>query len=82
VSGIVCCASFVASRAYCRILFVNTLPLVFVGFMPFGISTLWGYLPMTGWNVIIHAWTAMISWYFGWIYPLGLPRKVRVVTAH
>ena len=82
LAGIACCLSFFASRAYARIMFVITVPLTFLGFLPAGISFLWGFLPLSYWNVIVHAWTAMTAWYFGWIYPLGLRQKITAVPAH
>ena len=81
VAGLVCFTSFYASRIYARVLFLVTVAFTFIGLLPAGISTLWGFLPLESWNVMIHAWTAIMGWYCGWIYPLNAGERFAPVPA-
>ncbi|HTW95042.1 MAG TPA: DUF4383 domain-containing protein [Tepidisphaeraceae bacterium] len=40
------------------------------GFLPFGFSHLWGFMPLFEWNVMLHIITAMLLYYYGFVYPL------------
>ena len=68
VGGIVASASYASARTYARLLFVITLLLALLGFVPLGVDRLWGFLPLDGFNILIHAWTAILAWYFGFVY--------------
>jgi len=68
VGGIVASLNRLSARTFARGLFVFATCLAIVGFIPLGVSTLWGVLPLDGWNVLIHAWTAILAWYFGYVY--------------
>ncbi len=57
---------------YARGLFFVTFMLTFTGLLPLGIAQLWGLLPLFGWNVMLHSVTAMLLYYYGFIYPLDL----------
>jgi hypothetical protein len=69
IGGIVAAARFAWSRSYARGLFVAATLFTLIGLLPLGIGQLWGYLPLFGWNVLIHAVTAILAWYYGWVYP-------------
>jgi hypothetical protein len=67
--------SFIAlglATRYCKAMFAITLLFVIAGFLPFGISSLWGLMPLFGYNIMLHTITAILAYYFGWIYPLDL----------
>ena len=68
VGGIVASLNPLSARTFARGLFVFATCLTILGFIPVGVNTLWGFLPLNGWNVLIHAWTAMLAWYFGYVY--------------
>ena len=71
VGGIVAFAAYAWSKAFSRGLFVVTILFTFVGLLPLGIGSLWRFLPLNSWNVLIHAVTAMLAWYYGFVYPHG-----------
>jgi hypothetical protein len=58
-----------------RGLFFVMFMLAVTGFLPFGIAELWGFLPLFSWNVMLHIVTAMLLYYYGFIYPLDLGGK-------
>ena len=67
--------SFIAfglATRYCKAMFAITLLFVIAGFLPFGVSSLWGIMPLFGYNIMLHTITAILAYYFGWIYPLDL----------
>lgn len=68
VGGIVASFNLLSARTYARGLFALTTAFAFIGFIPLGVSMLWGFLPLEGWNILVHAWTAMLAWYFGYVY--------------
>ncbi len=61
---------FPLARIYCVALFWLALQFMVLGFLPWGINDLWGFMPLFGWNIMIHTVTAIMAWYFGLIYPL------------
>lgn len=69
LSGIVAASRFAWSKSYSQALFIVATLFTLVGLLPLGIGELWGYLPLFGWNVLIHAVTAMLAWYYGFVYP-------------
>jgi hypothetical protein len=50
-------------------LFVIAVFFLVVGLLPLGIGDVWGYFPLSGWNVPIHAVTAILAWYYGFVFP-------------
>lgn len=72
VAGIIAAARFVWSRNYAQGLFIVATLFTLVGLLPLGIGELWGYLPLFGWNVLIHAVTAILAWYYGFVYPRAM----------
>ena len=57
---------------YARIIFFVMVSFVILGFLPFGISYLGGLIPLLDWNIMLHTITAVLLYYFGFIYPLDL----------
>ncbi len=57
---------------YARGLFFLMFGLTVIGFLPFGIDRLWGLIPLFDWNVMLHSVTAMLLFYYGFIYPIDL----------
>jgi hypothetical protein len=49
--------------------------LTIIGLLPLGISYLWGLVPLFDWNIMLHSVTAMLLYYYGFIYPLDLGGK-------
>lgn len=78
VGGIVAFASYFSSKFYAQGIFALTTALAIIGFMPLGIATMWGLLPLTAWNIPIHATTAVLAWYYGCVYTYG--RELRVAA--
>jgi hypothetical protein len=72
VLGIVAYRSFPAARLYARGLAIFYGLLAIMGFIP-GLDTVFGLIPIFGADIGLHALTAIISAYFGWLAP---------VTAH
>lgn len=82
--GVLASVTFFSSVIYLRGLFALTLGLMFLGLLPLGASYMWGLLPLFSWNVLIHAVTAIVSYYYGLIYPLdrgGVQMRGRPVSA-
>ncbi|HSU67315.1 MAG TPA: DUF4383 domain-containing protein [Tepidisphaeraceae bacterium] len=77
LAGLAAFISFNTSALYARGLFVVTVLLTLTGLMPLGIGSLWGFLPLFGWNVILHAVTAICAWYYGLVYPYEQRMPVR-----
>jgi hypothetical protein len=69
-AGILAAVTFSTSVAYCRGMLWLALLLMFLGMMPFGIAQVWGLLPLFAWNVMVHAITAVLVYYYGYVYPL------------
>jgi hypothetical protein len=59
-----------AAILYARGIFFVMVMLTFAGFLPFGIAEIWGLIPLFAWNVMLHAVTAILLYYYGFIYPL------------
>jgi hypothetical protein len=55
---------------YARALFFLMVIFTITGFLPFGAAELWGVMPLFDWNVMLHSVTAMLLFYYGFIYPL------------
>jgi hypothetical protein len=69
---------------YARGLFFLMIMLSITGFLPFGIDRLWGLLPLFTWNIMLHSVTAMLLFYYGFIYPIDQggkepPREVQIL---
>ncbi len=70
--GFFAAATFKTSKLYCRGMLALVVVLTLTGFLPLGASDLWGFLPLFGWNVPVHAVTAILVFYYGLIYPIDL----------
>lgn len=57
---------------YARGVFVLMVGMTIVGFLPLGIAEVWGLIPLFEWNIMLHSVTAMLLYYFGYVYPLDL----------
>jgi len=75
-AGVVAAARLGAAIAYARGMFFLMTALTFAGFLPFGVNRLWGLMPLFEWNVMLHSITAMLLYYYGFIYPLDFGGKV------
>ncbi len=73
--GVSAAAFFATATLYCRAVFAVTLMFTLVGLLPLGASEVWGLLPLFSWNIMLHAVTAIICYYYGFIYPLDLGGK-------
>jgi hypothetical protein len=67
-AGILAVVSLKTAQGYNRALSVVAILMVFAGFAPWGIESLWGILPLFGWNILWHVVVAVLAWYFGFIY--------------
>jgi len=70
VVAIIAAATLPTAIACARGLFFLTFLLTVVGFLPLGADRLWGLIPLFSWNVMFHAVTCMLCYYYGFIYPL------------
>lgn len=70
--GILAAAFFLTAKLFCQAAFAVTLMFAIVGLLPLGASYVWGLLPLFSWNVMLHSITAMLCYYYGFIYPLDL----------
>jgi hypothetical protein len=68
--GILAAISDRAAERYCRVLFAVATALTIIGCAPGSISSLGHLIPLFGFNVMVHAATAVLAWYFGMIYPM------------
>src|SRR5687768_15081326 len=64
--GLVAAISFAGARLYARGLAIVYGALAILGLMPFT-NTLYGLLPLHGNDIWLHALTALVAGYFGWI---------------
>ena len=72
-AGGVLSAPFVGiATLFCRAVFIVTLLFALVGLLPLGASYVWGLLPLYSWNVMFHVVTAILCYYYSFIYPLDL----------
>ena len=53
-----------------RGLFFLMVMLTGIGFLPLGLARLGGLIPLFDWNVMVHSITAILMYYYGFIYPL------------
>ena len=60
---------------YARATFFLMILLVGIGFLPLGLSSLGGLMPLFDWNIMLHTVTAILLYYFGFVYPLDLGGK-------
>jgi len=60
---------------YARGMFFVMFLLTVTGLLPFGIAQLWGLIPLFAWNIMLHTVTAVLLYYYGFIYPLDLGGK-------
>jgi len=77
-AALVACFNRTTAIWYARGLFFIMFAFSVVGFLPFGFNHLWGFMPLFEWNVMLHIITAMLLYYYGFIYPLdwGGPEPV------
>jgi hypothetical protein len=69
IGGILAAVHFASAKLYGQGVFIVTTMALLWGLLPLGIGDLWGYLPLSGWNVLIHFVTATLAWYYGFVYP-------------
>jgi hypothetical protein len=69
VLGIVAAIAYPIARAYVRGLFFFATLLTFMGLLPWGVSRVWGLMPLYGWNVFVNAAVAITAVYFAFVYP-------------
>lgn len=69
IAGIAAFSRLAWSKRYAQTLFGIAVLFLIVGLIPLGVSDLWGYLPLSGWNVPIHTVTAILAWYYGFVFP-------------
>lgn len=67
------------ARLYCRTLFLVFGLLTVLGFLPQA-NTLWGLLPIYGNDTWLHAATAVVAAYFGFVAPE--PTSIEAAPAH
>jgi hypothetical protein len=72
LGGIFAAATYGSAKLYAQGLFGAMVLLTLLGLMPVGIGDLWGYLPLSGWNIPIHAITAILAWYYGFVHTYDL----------
>ncbi len=66
LAGIAAYASFQASKTYARVVFVIFALLTVLGLIPGG-DTTFGLIPLYGNDIWLHALTALVSGYFGFV---------------
>lgn len=66
IAGIAAAARLGTARAYCQILFLVYGALTIAGFLP-ELNTLWGHLPLFGDDTWLHAASALVAGYFGFV---------------
>ncbi len=77
VLGLLAYRSFPAARLYAQGLAVFYGLLAIMGFIP-GLDTVFGLIPIFGADIGLHALTAIISAYFGWLAPVALHERSTV----
>lgn len=77
-AGVLAAVAFTTAQRYCQGVFALTFLLVVTGFMPLGMSYVWGLLPLFSWNILLHTVTAVLVYYYGFIYPLDRGGAVSV----
>ena len=68
VAGVLAARNVVAATRYGRLLFGVMVFFVVFGLLPRPVSTVAGLLPLFGFNVGVHTVTAVLAWYFGFIF--------------
>jgi hypothetical protein len=66
--GILAFRGFGAARVFSRTMFVVFAILTILGLIP-GLNTLFGFVPLFGADVALHAVTALLAAYFGFVAP-------------
>lgn len=66
LGGIAAAARLGTARIYGQLLFLVFGALTIFGFLP-ELNTLWGHLPLSGDDTWLHAATALVSGYFGFV---------------
>lgn len=66
VGGIAAAARLATARFYCQTLFLVYGALTIAGFLP-ELNTLWGHLPLYGNDTWLHAGSALVAGYFGFV---------------
>ncbi len=79
VAGIVAYREFDTARLYARALAVVYGVLAVFGVIP-GLNDLFGLVPLWGADVILHAATALIAAYFGWVVPAPAEERRRAAV--
>lgn len=76
--GVVAYRTFGASRVFSRAIGVIFAILAIMGFIP-GLATTFGLIPLYGNDIWLHAITAILGIYFGWMAPApsGEPARTR-----
>ncbi len=67
LGGLLAGAKLPTAQKYCQGLAVFTGMLAVAGCLPYGLNTLWGYLPLSGGEMAIHLITCPTAFYFGWV---------------
>lgn len=68
VTGLLAAVTYAAARRYSQALCLLLIAMIIIGFSPLGIRDLWGFIPLFGWNILFHTASAVLCWYFGFIY--------------
>jgi hypothetical protein len=71
--GLLAAFSVITSRYFERTLFALAVVWVFAGFLPLGISRLWGIMPLWGWTDALFLMTALFTFYFAFVEGPLLP---------
>lgn len=69
VGGLIGSVTYATSKMYGQAVFVVCTLALFWGLLPIGIGDLWGYLPLSGWNILVHFVVAVLAWYYGAVHP-------------
>jgi len=69
--GILLAVTFRSAIRYCQAMCAIGILFTFCGLLPRA-NYLGGPIPLFSWNVMVHAITAMVAYYFGIIYPLDM----------
>ena len=80
--GLLCVFNTVLSRYFERALLTLSVIVVFLGFLPGGISGLWGLIPLWGWTDALFLIAALFSFYFAFVEGPLLPAINEPVSGH
>ncbi len=81
-AGLLASPVFKVAIGYCRGMMMVALLFVTIGVLPLGAGSLWGLIPLYGWNVPVHIVTVCLAYYFGFVYPLDLGGADPVLYPH